>query len=112
MTPEGVFFCWWGGAERDFVNSANLSQITHRRSPSFSVHRVQLHLIRKGFLGWKQFLALQVTVHHKQNRGIIVHFPHDSRYLGLTRKQAGVMTAVSRYDLKIAVICGAYQNGD
>ena len=21
MTPVGVFFCWQGGAERDFVNS-------------------------------------------------------------------------------------------
>ena len=26
MTPEGVFFCWWGGAERDFVNSAKLAR--------------------------------------------------------------------------------------
>ena len=26
MTPVGVFFCWQGGAERDFVNSAILSQ--------------------------------------------------------------------------------------
>lgn len=26
MTPVGVFFCWQGGAERDFVNSTNLSQ--------------------------------------------------------------------------------------
>ena len=26
MTPEGVFFCWWGGAERDFVNSAIMSR--------------------------------------------------------------------------------------
>ena len=30
MTPEGVFFCWWGGAERDFVNSANLRRIFRR----------------------------------------------------------------------------------
>ena len=27
MTPEGVFFCWQGGAERDFVNSASLESI-------------------------------------------------------------------------------------
>lgn len=26
MTPEGVFFCWWGGAERDFVNSAIMAR--------------------------------------------------------------------------------------
>lgn len=26
MTPVGVFFCWQGGAERDFVNSAIVSQ--------------------------------------------------------------------------------------
>ena len=26
MTPEGVFFCWQGGAERDFVNSAMFRQ--------------------------------------------------------------------------------------
>lgn len=26
MTPVGVFFCWQGGAERDFVNSAILIQ--------------------------------------------------------------------------------------
>ena len=26
MTPEGVFFCWQGGAERDFVNSAMLTR--------------------------------------------------------------------------------------
>lgn len=26
MTPVGVFFCWWGGAERDFVNSAKMLQ--------------------------------------------------------------------------------------
>lgn len=26
MTPVGVFFCWQGGAERDFVNSTTLSQ--------------------------------------------------------------------------------------
>ena len=25
MTPVGVFFCWQGGAERDFVNSAKVS---------------------------------------------------------------------------------------
>ena len=24
MTPEGVFFCWQGGAERDFVNSTRV----------------------------------------------------------------------------------------
>lgn len=30
MTPEGVFFCWWGGAERDFVNSAKLRRIFRR----------------------------------------------------------------------------------
>ena len=27
MTPVGVFFCWQGGAERDFVNSTILSHI-------------------------------------------------------------------------------------
>ena len=32
MTPEGVFFCWRGGAERDFVNSANLRRITMCKS--------------------------------------------------------------------------------
>ena len=26
MTPVGVFFCWQGGAERDFVNSTILSR--------------------------------------------------------------------------------------
>ena len=26
MTPVGVFFCWQGGAERDFVNSTTLSR--------------------------------------------------------------------------------------
>lgn len=26
MTPVGVFFCWQGGAERDFVNSTKLSR--------------------------------------------------------------------------------------
>ena len=26
MTPVGVFFCWQGGAERDFVNSAKLTR--------------------------------------------------------------------------------------
>ena len=25
--PVGVFFCWQGGAERDFVNSAKMSWI-------------------------------------------------------------------------------------
>ena len=30
MTPVGVFFCWQGGAERDFVNSTNLRQISTR----------------------------------------------------------------------------------
>ena len=24
MTPVGVFFCWYGGAERDFVNSTKV----------------------------------------------------------------------------------------
>ena len=28
MTPVGVFFCWQGGAERDFVNSTNLRQLS------------------------------------------------------------------------------------
>lgn len=28
MTPVGVFFCWQGGAERDFVNSTILIQRT------------------------------------------------------------------------------------
>lgn len=27
MTPVGVFFCWQGGAERDFVNSTILDHI-------------------------------------------------------------------------------------
>ena len=27
MTPVGVFFCWQGGAERDFVNSTKLRHI-------------------------------------------------------------------------------------
>ena len=27
MTPVGVFFCWQGGAERDFVNSTDLRRI-------------------------------------------------------------------------------------
>lgn len=26
MTPVGVFFCWQGGAERDFVNSTKSSR--------------------------------------------------------------------------------------
>lgn len=26
MTPVGVFFCWQGGAERDFVNSTILGR--------------------------------------------------------------------------------------
>ena len=26
MTPVGVFFCWQGGAERDFVNSTMLAR--------------------------------------------------------------------------------------
>ncbi len=30
MTPEGVFFCWQGGAERDFVNSATVGRIFRR----------------------------------------------------------------------------------
>lgn len=30
MTPVGVFFCWQGGAERDFVNSTNLRRVSHR----------------------------------------------------------------------------------
>ena len=34
MTPVGVFFCWQGGAERDFVNSTNLRQVFH--SPAAS----------------------------------------------------------------------------
>lgn len=32
MTPVGVFFCWQGGAERDFVNSTVLTHgklLTH-----------------------------------------------------------------------------------
>ena len=28
MTPVGVFFCWQDGAERDFVNSTELSRIS------------------------------------------------------------------------------------
>ena len=28
MTPVGVFFCWQGGAERDFVNSTELERIS------------------------------------------------------------------------------------
>ena len=27
MTPVDVFFCWQGGAERDFVNSTTLSRL-------------------------------------------------------------------------------------
>ena len=27
MTPVGVFFCWQGGAERDFVNSTIFNQV-------------------------------------------------------------------------------------
>ena len=34
MTPVGVFFCWQGGAERDFVNSTILS-----RSPAWDEGR-------------------------------------------------------------------------
>ncbi len=30
MTPVGVFFCWQGGAERDFVNSTNLTLASKR----------------------------------------------------------------------------------
>lgn len=28
MTPVGVFFCWQGGAERDFVNSTTVRRIS------------------------------------------------------------------------------------
>lgn len=31
MTPVGVFFCWQGGAERDFVNSTILSHIFNQK---------------------------------------------------------------------------------
>ena len=31
MTPVGVFFCWQGGAERDFVHSTKLSRIFEKR---------------------------------------------------------------------------------
>ena len=27
MTPVDVFFCWQGGAERDFVNSTNVRRM-------------------------------------------------------------------------------------
>ena len=30
MTPVGVFFCWQGGAERDFVNSTTVGRISCR----------------------------------------------------------------------------------
>ena len=33
MTPVGVFFCWQGGAERDFVNSAKLAQVADNGKP-------------------------------------------------------------------------------
>ena len=34
MTPVGVFFCWQGGAKRDFVNSANWALLTKSRTNS------------------------------------------------------------------------------
>ena len=34
MTPVGVFFCWQGGAERDFVNSTTLALLTKSRTNS------------------------------------------------------------------------------
>ena len=33
MTPVGVFFCWQGGAERDFVNSTKFTQVADNGKP-------------------------------------------------------------------------------
>lgn len=33
MTPVGVFFCWQGGAERDFVNSTKLTRCIRNNKP-------------------------------------------------------------------------------
>ena len=36
MTPVGVFFCWQGGAERDFVNSTKMNQLGTRNFGAYA----------------------------------------------------------------------------
>lgn len=58
MTPVGVFFCWQGGAERDFVNSACFSDEFKR---SVSPKKTEPDTLN--FLGSNKFsTALQVIV--------------------------------------------------
>ena len=38
MTPVGVFFCWQGGAERDFVNSTKMSWIFFQIPLNYAIY--------------------------------------------------------------------------
>lgn len=41
MTPVGVFFCWQGGAERDFVNSTIYCTVLTAQSQDYRIIPIQ-----------------------------------------------------------------------
>ena len=43
MTPVGVFFCWQGGAERDFVNSTKMNQLGTRNFGAYARKMLIIH---------------------------------------------------------------------
>ena len=46
MTPVGVFFCWQGGAERDFVNSTKFAQVADNGKPylDYATRQARRHI--------------------------------------------------------------------
>lgn len=73
-----------------------LAGIFFRRSSSSASHGVHLHLVGTGTLTGKHGFPLKITVHHRNNGGIIVHLANQHRHGFQSQKLGSMKTPMSR----------------
>ena len=79
---------------------------------TLSFDGLQLHFVRLRPFRGQDVFALDVTVHHEDGGGVVVHLPHNAGHGGKPRQLAAVPAPMSGDDLVAAVLTGADDGGD
>ena len=74
------------------------------RSTRLPSHGIQLHFVRKSLFRRQYALALEIAVHHDDDRFIIRQVPHDAGEGIQSGQPAGQLAPVSRHHLIAAVL--------
>ena len=83
-----------------------LAGIFFRRSSSSSSHGVHLHLVGTGTLAGQHGFPLKITVHHRNNGGIIIHLANQHRHTFQSQKLGSMKTPMSGNDFITAFRSG------